>query len=164
MFYSLLYPQHSALCLIVVQSIGHVQFFATPWTAACQASLSFAISYSLLKLMSIELVMLFLWTNRLAIWSLVPLFGAHVHSLSRVQLFVTPWTVAHQSSLSMGFPRQECWSGLPFPSPGDLPDPGIKPAFSALAGDSWPVSHLGSPPLPYLVLSMKKKNVAWSFQ
>ena len=145
MFYSLLYPQHSALCLIVVQSIGHVQFFATPWTAACQASLSFAISYSLLKLMSIELVMLFLWTNRLAIWSLVPLFGAHVHSLSRVQLFVTPWTVAHQSSLSMGFPRQECWSGLPFPSPGDLPDPGIKPAFSALQADSLPFEPPGKP-------------------
>ena len=40
--------------------------------------------------------------------------------------FVTPWTVAHQAPLSMGFPRQEYWSGLPFPSPGDLPDPGIK--------------------------------------
>ena len=42
--------------------------------------------------------------------------------------FVTPWTVAHQAPLSMGFPRQEHWSGLPFPSPGDLPDPGIEPA------------------------------------
>ena len=39
----------------------------------------------------------------------------------------TPWTVARQVPLSMGFPRQECWSGLPFPPPGDLPDPGIKP-------------------------------------
>ena len=164
MFYSLLYPQHSARCLIVVQSIGHVQFFATPWTAACQASLSFAISYSLLKLRSIELLMLFLWTNRLAIWSLVPLLGAHVHSLSRVQFFVTPWTVAHQSSLSMGFPRQECWSGLPFPSPGDLPDPGIEPAFSALAGDPLPVNHLGSPPPPTWYSQWRKKNVAWSFQ
>ena len=46
--------------------------------------------------------------------------------LSRVQLFVTLWTVAHQMSLSMGFPRQEHWSGLPFPPPGDLPDSGIK--------------------------------------
>ena len=42
--------------------------------------------------------------------------------------FVTPWTVAHQASLSMGFPRQEFWSGLPFPYPGDLPDLGIKPS------------------------------------
>ena len=54
--------------------------------------------------------------------------------LSHVQLFVTPWTVAHQAPLSMGFSRQEYWSGLPFPSPGDLPDPGIEPASPALAG------------------------------
>ena len=47
--------------------------------------------------------------------------------LSCVQLFVTPWTVAHQASLSMGFSRQEYWRGLSFHSPGDLPDPGIKP-------------------------------------
>ena len=54
--------------------------------------------------------------------------------LSHGQLFSTPWTVARQAPLSMGFPRQEYWSGLPFPSPGDLPDPGIKPQSSALAG------------------------------
>ena len=48
-----------------------------------------------------------------------------VKSLSHVQLFVTPWTVACQSPLFMGFSRQEYWSGSPFPSPGDLPDPGI---------------------------------------
>ena len=54
--------------------------------------------------------------------------------LSHVQLIVTPWTVVHQAPLSMGFPRQEYWSGLPFPSPGDLPDPGIEPASPALAG------------------------------
>ena len=45
------------------------------------------------------------------------------------KLFVTPWTLAHQASLSMGFPRQEYWSRLPFPPPGDLPDPGIEPAY-----------------------------------
>ena len=50
-----------------------------------------------------------------------------VKSLSPVQLFVTPQTVAYQASLSMGFSRQEYWSGLPFPSPGDLPDPEIEP-------------------------------------
>ena len=49
-------------------------------------------------------------------------------SLSRVQLFATPWTAAHQVSLSMGFPRQEYWNELAFPPPGDLPDPGVKPA------------------------------------
>ena len=48
-----------------------------------------------------------------------------VKSLSHVQLFVTPWTVAYQAPLSMGFSRQEYWSGLPFPSPGDLPNPDI---------------------------------------
>ena len=50
----------------------------------------------------------------------------------------TPWTVAHQSPLSMEFSRQEYWSGLPCPPPGDLPDPGIKPAFPALQTDSVP--------------------------
>ena len=56
---------------------------------------------------------------------------------SHVQLFVTLWTVAHQAPLSIGFPRQEYWSGLPFPTLGDLPNPGIKPASlatPALAG------------------------------
>ena len=55
-----------------------------------------------------------------------------VKSLSRVRLFATPWTVAYQASPSMGFSRQEYWSGLPFPSPGDLPDPGIEPGSPAL--------------------------------
>ena len=50
-----------------------------------------------------------------------------VKSLSRVQLFATPCTVAYQVPPSMGFSRQEYWSGLPFPSPGDLPDPGTEP-------------------------------------
>ena len=57
--------------------------------------------------------------------------------LSHVQLFAAPWTVAHQAPLSMEFSKQEYWSGLPFPTPGDLPDPGIKPtsfASPALAG------------------------------
>ena len=49
-------------------------------------------------------------------------------SLSHVQLFVAPWTIAHKAPLSMGFPRQEYWSGLPVPPPGDLPNLGIEPA------------------------------------
>ena len=57
-------------------------------------------------------------------------------SLSRVQLFATPWTVAYQAPPSMGFSRQEYWSGLPFPSPGDLPDPGIEPRSPALETDA----------------------------
>ena len=59
----------------------------------------------------------------------------HTHtqkSLSRVRLFATPWIVAHQAPQSMGFSRHEYWSGLPFPSPGDLPDPGIEPGSPAL--------------------------------
>ena len=58
------------------------------------------------------------------------------HSLSCVQLFVTSWTVAHQAPPSMGFSRQEYWSGLPFPSPGDLPHPGIKPRSPTLQADA----------------------------
>ena len=54
--------------------------------------------------------------------------------LSRVQLFCDPWTVAHQAPLSMRFPRQEYWSGLPIPSPGDLLNPGTEPISPALAG------------------------------
>ena len=59
-------------------------------------------------------------------------------SLSHVQLFAFPWTVAHQAPLSMEFFRQEYWNGLPFPSPGDLPDPGIEPGSPALQADSLP--------------------------
>ena len=55
-----------------------------------------------------------------------------VKSLSRVRLFATPWTVAHQAPLSMGFSRQEYWSGLPFPSPGDLPTQGLNPGLPGL--------------------------------
>ena len=59
-----------------------------------------------------------------------------VKSLSHVRLFATPWPVAYQASCSMGFSRQEYWSGLPFPSPGDLPDPGIEPVSPALQADT----------------------------
>ena len=55
-----------------------------------------------------------------------------VESPSRVRLFATPWTVAYEAPLSMGFPRQEYWSGLPFPPPGDLPESGLKPRSPAL--------------------------------
>ena len=59
-----------------------------------------------------------------------------VKSLSRVRLSVTLWTVAHQAPPSTGLSRQEYWSGLPFPSPGDLPNPGIKPRSPALQADA----------------------------
>ena len=69
-----------------------------------------------------------------------------VQSLILVPHFATPWTVAHQSPLSMGFPRQEYWSGLAFPPPGNLLHPGIKPASLAQQVNSIPLSHLGNPP------------------
>ena len=66
-------------------------------------------------------------------------------SLSRVQVFVTLWTGAHQAPLSMGFFRQEYWSGLPFPPPGDIPDPGIEPRSPAPQADSLLTELQGNP-------------------
>ena len=79
------------------------------------------------------------WKGIIVILVLVPwkFWKWKCKSLSRVWLFATPWIIAHQAPLSMGFSRQEHWSGLPCPSPGDLPDPGIEPVSlmsSALAG------------------------------
>ena len=65
--------------------------------------------------------------------------------------FVAPWTVTHQPPLSMGFPRQEYRSGMPFLSSGDLPDPGIKPTSSALQADSLPSEPPGNPLYSYLI-------------
>ena len=68
--------------------------------------------------------------------SLEGLMKVKVKSLSHIRLFATPWTVAYQASPSMGFSRQEYWSGLPCPSPGDLPDPGIEPGSPTLEADT----------------------------
>ena len=65
--------------------------------------------------------------------------------LSCVQLFATPWNIAHQAPLSIGFSRQEYWSALPFLSLGDLPDPGIKPGSPELLADCLQLSHQGKP-------------------
>ena len=68
--------------------------------------------------------------------------------LSCIQLFATPWTVAHQAPLSMGFPRQEYWNGLPFLSPGHLPDPSIEPSSlvsPVLAGRFFTTEPPGKP-------------------
>ena len=70
----------------------------------------------------------------------------HAQSLSHVQLFVTQWTVAYQAPLFMGLSRPGYWNGLPFPTPGNLPDSGINPkspVSPALVVDSFPLSHLG---------------------
>ena len=99
---------------------------------------------------------------------------SEVKSLSCVWLFATPWTVAYQAFPSMGFSRQEYWSGLPFPSPGDFPDPGIRPRdrtqVSHIAGTrfnlwnvvvkwkiilSWTVKSLSSYPISKLKSKLK---------
>ena len=75
-------------------------------------------------------------------------------------LSATPWTIACQAPLSMGFPRQEYWSGLSLPSPEDLPKPGIKPVSAAspiLQADPLPLSHQGSPDI-YTLPCIKKDS------
>ena len=75
-----------------------------------------------------------------------------VKSLSHAQLFVTPWTVAYQAPPSMGFSRQEYWSGLPFPSPGDLPDPGIEPRSPTFQADALTSEPPGKPICMYICI------------
>ena len=78
-----------------------------------------------------------------ASFSISTLWKVKVKSLSHVRLLATPWTVAYKAPLSMGFFRQEYWSGLPFPSPGDLPNPGIDPGSPALQADALPSEPSG---------------------
>ena len=82
---------------------------------------------------------------------------SEVKSLSCVRLFATPWTVAHQAPPSMGFSRQEYWSGLPFPSPGDLPDPGIEARSPALQADALTSEPPGMP--LHIHVSTWKKSI-----
>ena len=113
-----------------VQSLSHVRLFVTPWIEACQASLSITNSWSSTKLMCIESVMpsshLILCRPLLLLPPISPsirVFSSEStlrmrwpKSLSRVRLFVTPWTAAYQAPPSMGFSRQKHWSGVPLPS------------------------------------------------
>ena len=81
----------------------------------------------------------------------------NMKSLSRVQLFVTPWTVAYQAPLFMGFSGREYWSGMPFPSPGDLSNPGIEPESPTLQADILPTEIQGK-----LIFSMATfKRQSW---
>ena len=154
-----------------VQLLSCVRLFAAPWTAAHQASLSITNSQSLLKLMSIELVTpskhLILCRPLLLLSSIFP--SIRVFSKESVLCIRWPkyWSFSCSisgmwwcwfsrqvmsnscdpvdyslpGSLSMGFSRQEYWSGLPFPSPGDRPDPRLEPGSPALQVDSLPLSH-----------------------
>ena len=78
-----------------------------------------------------------------------------VKSLSCVRLFATPWTVAYQAPLSKGFSRQRYWNGLPFPSPGDLPNTGIEPRSPTLQADALPSEPPGK---PYTVTRLRNKE------
>ena len=150
------------------QLFSPVWLFQTPWTVACQAppSMGFPRQESWSGLPSpspgdlpdpgtepmapvspaasalpADSLSLSHWGN------LKNLQFSSVQSLSHALLFATPWTAACQAPPSVRFPRQESWSGLPYPSPGDLPDPGIKPLSPALQADSLLLSYQGSPRL-----------------
>ena len=90
-----------------------------------------------------------------------PVLCAVLSCFSHVWLLATVWTVAHQASLSMGFSRQDYWSELPFPSPGDLPDPGIEPVSLALQADSL-LSEPPGKPLIYIDSIMEDINIKWA--
>ena len=87
----------------------------------------------------------FLLLNSLLQYSHKMVIEWRVKLLCCVRLFATPWTVAHQAPPSMGFSRQEYWSGLPFPSPGDLPNPGFEPRSPALQADTLTSEPPGKP-------------------
>ena len=139
---------------VCAQSLRCVQIFATPGTVAPQAPLSIGFSRqeywsglpfpSLGDLPGLGIELASLAPPALAgeFFTMVPLgktqlFLRASHVTSHGQLFATPWTGTHKAPLSMGFSRQKYWSGLPFPPPRDLPNPGIKPTSPvspALAG------------------------------
>ena len=79
-------------------------------------------------------------------------------SITTLLMSYTPWTVAHQTSLSMGFSRQEYWSGLSFPSPGDLPDAGIEPKSPALQADALVSEPPGKPKMVKFMLCVFRHN------
>ena len=137
------FPQFTVIC--IVKGVGIVNkaeidvflelscFFHDPEDAGNLISGYFAFSKTILNIWKFTVLVL-----------LKPGLASSVQSLSCVRLFVTPWTVAYQAPLSMASSRQEYWSALPFPSPGDLPNPGIKLVSPAWQVDSSPLSHLRS--------------------
>ena len=107
-----------------MNSVAFIFLFSFPWN-----SLFYSLPFSLCVSSSIN------WVS-----------CACVLFLSCVWLFATPWTVAQQAPLSMGFPRQEYWSGFPFPSPGDLPHTGMEPESPTVAGGFFTTEPPGRPP------------------
>ena len=124
---------------VKVKSLSRVQFFATPGTAAYQAPPPMGFSrqeyWSGVPLPSPGYLPRRLKSENLG---LGPGLKVEVKSLSHVRLFAIPWTVAYQAPQSVEFSRQGYWSELPFPSPEDLPNPGIEPGSPALQADALP--------------------------
>ena len=104
---------------------------------------------------------LYCWVTREAHGIYTPLLYTTMCVLSRfscVQLFVMPWTIAHQAPMSMGFSREECWSGLLCPPPGDLPGPGIEPTSltsPALAGGGFTTGTTWEAPIHYHICAIR---------
>ena len=151
---------HNYPVLYMLSCFSCVWLFAAPWTVAHQAPLSMGFSRQEywrglpcpspgdLPNPGIEPVSLSLLHWQVSSLPLAPPGNRNilkVKSLSRVRLFATLWTVAHQAPPSMGFSRQEYWSGLPFPSPGDLPHPGIEPRSPTLQADTLTSEPPGTP-------------------
>ena len=137
------------MLLLLLSRFSHVRLCATPQMEAHQAPPSLGFSRqehwsglpfpSPLMRYSLEINVITVQLRRkgeVNSYKVISIVLCCAQSLSHVQLFATPWTVANQASLSMGFPRQEYWSGLQCPPPGDLPHPGIEPRFPALQMDS----------------------------
>ena len=91
-------------------------------------------------MVTFKIILYYKYTTETSLLAILRIFTVKVKvkSLSRVRLFATPWTVAYQAPQSMEFSRQEYWSGLPFPSPGDLHNPGIEPESPTLQADPLP--------------------------
>ena len=126
-----IYPRDLEICV-------HTNLYTNDWSSIICSSQKLKITKMFLNNWMTKHIMVHLHHGIIG-WLLVSYLP------SCVQLFVTLWAVAHQAPLSMRFPRQEYWSGLAFPSPGYLPDPGIEPASPAWQADSLSLSLLGSP-------------------
>ena len=120
-----------------------------PWVYMCSPCPLYLCLFSCLTYR--DIVTIFLNSIYALIYCITVFLSDLLHSvcelksLSHVRLFVTPWTVACQTPQSMEFSRQEYWIGLPFPSPGDLPDPGSEPRSPALQADALPSEPPGKP-------------------
>ena len=132
-----------------VKSLSCVRLFVTPWSIAYQAppSMEFSRQEYWSGLHFLLQGIFPTQGSNLHLWCLLHWHVCVLSHVSRVQLFATLWTVAHQAPQSMGFSRQEYWSGLLFPTTGDVPNPGIEPAFPALAGGFFTTSTTWEAPL-----------------